>query len=345
MELNNTPVRTSRSFGINNIEINDLMLPKMKKEFENIEITNDGFEINNETHRTNLNYGIGIENIIEKYINHNIKLNANKIKQDIKIIYNFDDENTQLVNNIQIDANENTTSNIIIEYKSETENECFKSDVIRLNAKNNSNVNIIIVNLMNENSNLFLTIENVLENNANVNYTIIDFGGKISLQNYYSNILGEKANNELNAIYLGRNSQIKDINYIVDLRGKKSNVDIDVQGAISDKCKKHFKGTIDFKKGCKKSKGNENEFCFLLSDEAKSIALPMLLCTEEDVEGNHSTASGKVDNKELFYITTRGFSKEEAIKLIVRARFNNIIDKISDENIKQEVINEINNKL
>ena len=38
----------------------------------------------------------------------------------------------------------------------------------------------------------------------------------------------------------------------------------------------------------------------LLSDKAKSIALPMLLCTEEDVEGNHSTASGKVDEKQLF---------------------------------------------
>lgn len=118
-----------------------------------------------------------------------------------------------------------------------------------------------------------------------------------------------------------------------------------MQGALKDKAKKHFKGTIDFKKGAKKAKGNENEFCMLLSDTARSIALPMLLCSEEDVEGNHSSAAGKVDNKELFYIMSRGFSKEEAMKLIVRAKFNEILEQITDEELKEEIIDEINKRL
>lgn len=109
--------------------------------------------------------------------------------------------------------------------------------------------------------------------------------------------------------------------------------------------KKHFKGTIDFKKGAKKAKGNENEFCMLLSDTAKSIALPMLLCKEEDVEGNHSSAAGKIGNKELFYIMSRGFTKKEAMKLIVRAKFNKIIEKIKDENLKNEILEELDIRL
>ena len=40
---------------------------------------------------------------------------------------------------------------------------------------------------------------------------------------------------------------------IAELRGKKTNIDIDVQGALKDSAKKNFKGTIDFKKGAKKS--------------------------------------------------------------------------------------------
>lgn len=118
-----------------------------------------------------------------------------------------------------------------------------------------------------------------------------------------------------------------------------------MQGALNGSAKKHFKGTIDFKKGAKKSIGKENEFCMLVSDKAKSIALPMLLCSEEDVEGEHSTASGKIDNKELFYIMSRGFNKNEAIKLIIRARFNKIIAKIKDENIKNEILQEIESRL
>ena len=83
----------------------------------------------------------------------------------------------------------------------------------------------------------------------------------------------------------------------------------------------------------------------LLSDKAKSIALPILLCTEDDVEGNHGTASGRVDNKQLFYIMSRGLSYNEAVKLIVRANFNKILEKIKNEKLMNEIINEIDNKL
>lgn len=83
----------------------------------------------------------------------------------------------------------------------------------------------------------------------------------------------------------------------------------------------------------------------LLSNKAKSIALPMLLCTEEDVEGNHSTASGKVDAKQLFYLMTRGLSYKEAVKLIVKANFQKIIDRINDEELRNVILKEIDKKL
>lgn len=83
----------------------------------------------------------------------------------------------------------------------------------------------------------------------------------------------------------------------------------------------------------------------LLSDNARSIALPMLLCSEEDVEGNHSSAAGKIGNKELFYIESRGFDKLDAMKLMVRARFNKITQKIKNEELKNEILNEIDLRL
>ena len=176
-------------------------------------------------------------------------------------------------------------------------------------------------------------------------HKLIDIGAKESISNYFSNAIGNKADNDLKTIYLGQGSQVKDLNYIVHLRGEKTNVDIDVQGALKDSSKKNFKGTIDFKKGCKKAKGNENEYCMLLSDKAKSIALPMLLCTEADVEGNHSTASGKVDESAVFYIMSRGLSYKEAVRQLVKANFNKIIEGIQDEEVKTEILQEIDKRL
>ena len=95
----------------------------------------------------------------------------------------------------------------------------------------------------------------------------------------------------------------------------------------------------------KKATGNENESCMLLSNTAKSIALPMLLCSEEEVEGNHSSSAGKIGEKELFYIMSRGFELKEAMKLMVRARFNKILENIENEDLKEEILQEIDKRL
>ncbi len=344
LKLNNTPVRTARNFAINNIEL-PVEIPNKIKNFESVEITNSKSNIDNEVSNKELTYGIGkiLEELVFKNANNKIRIQTTKQKEDIKIIYNFDENNLNLINQIEILAEND--ANIIIIYKSKTSKQCFHTGIIRTIAKENVQLNVTIVNLLNEETNNFEAIENTLYQNSNVKYTIIDIGGKTSVSNYYSNIIGNNANNVLKTIYLGKDKQIKDLNYIAELRGEKSNIDIDVQGDLNDEAKKNFKGTIDFKRGCKKSKGNENESCMLLSNRAKSIALPMLLCTEEDVEGNHSTSSGKVDEKQLFYIMARGISYKEAVKLIVKSKFNKIIETVQDSELKEEILKEIDERL
>ena len=334
MELNNTPVRTSRNFNINNIKI-DVKIPEDIKKFKNMQIPEDATVLKEDL---SLKYGIGLD-----YIEANSKIKINLENKEEKIICNFDKENQNLIDQILINAKGKST--ITIEYKSLGEEKHFHNGVLKVIADENAEVNVNIINLLNEKSDNFQAIESILNKNSKVNYTIIDIGGKSSITNYYSNLQGENAQNDVKTVYLGVDEQLKDINYIAELYGAKTNINIDVQGALSDKAKKHFKGTIDFKKGCKKAKGDENEYCMLLSDEAKAIALPMLLCAEEDVEGNHSTASGKVDSKVLFYIMSRGLSYKEAVKLLVKPRFIKIIEQISDQNLKNEIISKIDEKL
>lgn len=339
--LNETPVRTSNNFRINNISVENVTLPTKKETFNNIDIKQNGFECENISNNPFV-YGTGkvLEDNINNFANHCLKMQG---KGNLIITYNFDDNNTTLINNLEIIADRD--SNILIIYKSNTDKKCFHNGKIKLISKENAKVDIAIVNLLNNNSDHFEEMENELYADSTVNYTIIDIGGKNSITNYYSNAKGEKSVNKLQTVYLGIENQLKDLNYVAYLNGEKTVVNIDVQGALKDTAKKNFKGTLEFKKGCKKAKGDENEFCMLLSDKAKSIALPMLLCTEDDVEGNHSTASGKVDANDLFYIMSRGIEYKEAIKLIVRARFHKIIENIKDEDIKQEILQEIDRRL
>ncbi|MBR3133619.1 MAG: SufD family Fe-S cluster assembly protein [Clostridia bacterium] len=345
IKINETPVRTSRNFRINNIEIDGTSFDSEIGEFNNVSLVgNSEAEVSD----FDLTFGLGELpiNQIKKNANQKIRFDIkNKTDKDYKAFFEFDKDNFSLVDNIEIVADEETKGTVIIKYNSDSKIAAFHNGLIRVNAKSGSKIKIIIVNLLNNLSINLLSIDNCIEENANICYSIIDFGGKMSITNYYSNLIGDLSENRINTLYLGSENQRFDLNYIGELRGKNSKINIDVQGALGGEAKKNFKGTIDFKKGCKKAIGSENENCLLLTDKAKSIALPMLLCSEEDVEGEHSSSAGKADNKELFYIMSRGFSLKEAMKLLVRAKFNKTIESIKNEEIREEIIGEIEKRL
>ena len=83
---------------------------------------------------------------------------------------------------------------------------------------------------------------------------------------------------------------------------------------------KLFRGSIDFVKGCAGSVGNEKEDVLLLGDDVVNQTIPLILCAEEDVEGNHGASIGELDEKTLFYLMSRGFTKEAAEAMIAGAR-------------------------
>lgn len=345
--INETPVRTSRNFNINTIDLKNITLPCKVKKYDNVSILNNDTKVTIDgfTSPINLNYGLGDEltALVKEKANNKLNIIIDS-KTNKEIFVNYDlIENDTLIEDIEITANEGTKGTVVIKYYSSQN--VFHNGIVRINAKKDSILNIIVVNLLNADATNLLAIQANIAENAKVKFVSVDFGSKNSITNYYSNMFGDLAQNTVYGIYLGNGEQLLDLNYIAELRGEKNLIKIDIQGALCDKAKKHFKGTIDFKTGSKKSVGDENESCMLLSDTAKSISLPMLLCSEEDVEGNHSSSAGKIDEKELFYVMTRGFSKKEAMKLMVKAKFNKILENISNQKLKEDILNQIDIRL
>ncbi len=345
--VNETPKRTAQNFRINNIKLSENDFPNVIEAFSNLVINASSNVFVKEELLSPFNITYGLGNFLTSQVpNKQISINIeSKRNAETILTFDLDNSNANLVDHINIYANPNTSATIILKYKSTGNNNCYHNGTINLEAGENSKINVVVVNLVNEISKNFITIQNKIEENSVLNYTIIDFGGKKSISNFYSNINGNYAKNNINGIYIGKSEQLLDLNYIAELYGSKTSVNIDFQGALLDNAKKYFKGTIDFKRGSVKSVGKENESCMLLSDTAKSLSLPMLLCSEEDVEGAHSSSAGKIDEKELFYVMTRGFNLKESQKLMVRAKFNSILDTITNEDLKNEIIEEINNRL
>ena len=316
--LNSTPVRTTNNFKINDIKVD---IPDIS--FESF----DSYKIDGEytsSIKDNFKSRIGLE--YDKYLNIDLSIN-----KDITLEFNV---NKPLVLNINI--NGKIDSNITIKYVGNS------IAITNINTNlNNSNIKLNIINLLDKDAYNIIEFTNTLID-SNLITNFIDIGGKVKLSNILTNLNSSNSTFNLNNLYIGINEDIIDMNYLINLNKPITNSELVIEGLLNDKSKKSFKGTLDFKEGSSNSVGHENENCILLSDEAKSKSLPMMLCHEESVDGAHGVSTGKIDEDRLFYLMSRGLSKEESIKLILNANINKILSNLDNEELEEELLNYIN---
>lgn len=158
-------------------------------------------------------------------------------------------------------------------------------------------------------------------------------GGEAAFCSAKSTLEGDGSFFKSDTIYYGDGKRRIDMNYHALHLGKNTKCEMKAAGALLDSADKVYRGTIDFEKGCSGSVGNESEETLLFGDCAINRTVPLILCREEDVEGNHAASIGKIDDGRLFYMQCRGISEEEARKLAVQAQFSPVINALPDPEI------------
>ena len=98
-------------------------------------------------------------------------------------------------------------------------------------------------------------------------------------------------------------------------------------------------------KGCNGSKSHQTSRALCFDAKQKATILPQLLIDENDVEASHATSVGSVDENQLFYMQTRGLTKKEVLSLIAVGYLSFITDVIDDEELKNSIIDHIENKV
>lgn len=224
---------------------------------------------------------------------------------------------------------------------------CDKSRHTKINivAEKNSEVNIYYLSRCLEEERALTDITADIKENAVVNFIQVEAGAHRTVTNYVANLLEKGATTNVDSVYFANNDDDLDIFYHINHIGEETVSNILVNGALKDNAKKTFKGTIDFKKGSRRSVGSEEEFATLLDDTVRAIAVPVLLCQEDDVEGLHAASAGKIDQDKLFYIMSRGLDYNQAKKMIVETRLVPTIQKLPNEELAKDVWSQIESRI
>jgi Fe-S cluster assembly protein SufD len=117
---------------------------------------------------------------------------------------------------------------------------------------------------------------------------------------------------------------------------------IETRSVLFDSARVNFEGIIKIP--------NEGEFAdtylnhkgLLLSDKAKCRSIPSLEVLASQVKAGHSAAIGKMDENLLFYMLSRGLSKNEAIKMYTEGFLLALTEMIENEKLREQTIVSLN---
>ena len=180
---------------------------------------------------------------------------------------------------------------------------------------------------------------------ARVEFISADLGRGDYSADVEIDLRGDDSVADLEAVYFGDGKRKLDFNYVIRQRGKRTQATMNVRGALTDKSDKIFRGTLDFQKGAKGSTGRELEEVIILSSGTRNRSVPLMLAAEDEVDGHHAVSVGRLDEEKIFYLMSRGLDKSEAERLIIEAAFNPVIEKISDDTLRGEVLKNLQRRL
>lgn len=158
----------------------------------------------------------------------------------------------------------------------------------------------------------------VLADGARVSVSHRVLGAGASYTGLAADLRGDGSRIEVETRYIGNAEEKRDFNYVITQRGRDTESSLEANGVLAGRSEKTLRGTIDFVHGCKGSVGNERETVVLADEGVQNKTVPVILCDEDDVMGNHGATIGHVRPEQRFYLAARGFS-EAAIEGLLMA--------------------------
>src|SRR5207237_10580728 len=108
-----------------------------------------------------------------------------------------------------------------------------------------------------------------------------------------------------------------------------------MKGALRENASAVWRGMIRVEENAQKTNAYQENRNLLLSDKAHAASIPGLEIMANDVRCTHGATLGKVNREDLFYLMARGLSRAEAERLIVRGFFQDVLDRIEVEPVRQ----------
>ena len=269
-----------------------------------------------------------------------IKVSANqKLQRPIHLIHLIQGEETIANTRHFIHLERGSQAEIITSFHSEEAAQSFTNVVLEGHLESNSNLR---VNKIQRESKDVFHISNELfiqDKDSNFKINTVTTGGLLTRNGLNVLVEGENCYTEMNGVYLGTEKQHIDNHTLIDQMYSNCTSSETYKGVMDDKSVGVFNGKVIVRQDAQKIEAYQSNGNVLLSDTSTVNSKPELEIYADDVRCSHGSTIGQIDEEAIFYLRSRGISRENAKKLMVSAFIGDVLDNINNEAVRASVDN------
>ena len=274
---------------------------------------------------------------------HNILVKKNYSFKKPLIIYQITNEkvsNTNINFQLKFELEENSSIKII-NLSDDNSEKNFINNLFNFNLGKNAILKNYKIDKK-SNTNIKYDYSSITQKENSISETFIFSSGSEYIKNEVScNLEGQYSSAFINGIHLLSKNKHHEIRTNTNHLYENTKSYQLIKSVIDDSSKSVYQGKIYVDSKAQKTDGYQLSKAVLLNEQAEFNAKPELEIYADDVKCSHGSASGSLDENSIFYLMSRGLDQKTAKELLINGFLLDVVEKITDEEIKKLLKNMI----
>lgn len=268
-----------------------------------------------------------------------------EIAEPIQAIY-VHEKAEAMFNHVLIVAEDNASVTYVENYISTNDGEGSIFNIItEVIANDNANVIYGAVDTLGKGVTTYVNRRGVTGRDAKIEWALGLMNDGDTISENITNLMGDGSMGDTKTVVVGRGEQKQNFTTSVIHFGKRTDGQILKHGVMKDSASSVFNGIGKIEHGASKSNAEQESRVLMLSEKARGDANPILLIDEDDVTAGHAASAGRVDPLQLYYLMSRGISKQEAERLVIHGFLAPVVKALPVEKVKEQLIQVIERKV
>ena len=277
-------------------------------------------------------------NLNTAFLSKYIKITINKGYQFKKplILYNYltpDLESHCFNMRLDINLGDDASIDLI-----NISNKNIKNNFLNFRQKINVGKNSVLKNYsldINPTSNIKYSFKDIsLDKNSHLEYFVYSKGSQFSKHDINCSLNSDYGSVALNGIIDLDDKKHHEIKTVINHNKENCKSYQLIKSALGDNSKGVYQGKIYVNSVAQKTDGYQLSRALLLNEDVEFNAKPELEIYADDVKCSHGSTSGNIDENSIFYLMSRGLSHAQSKRLLTNGFLNEVIEKITNENLK-----------